>query len=88
METFLNTLEPKPKHGTKGEHRIFNGKWDENLQYSGDREGCDIYCGHCNHWNTVKGTGILFQFMNCKNCNQSFLKKSLINTYSYGNYIL
>lgn len=73
MSTFKNTIEPKPKHGDKGEYRMFTGTWNNNLQYSGDRSGCDIYCEYCDHWNTVEGTHLLFQFENCKNCNNSFL---------------
>jgi hypothetical protein len=70
---YPNTIEPTPTHGSEGEYRRFFGKWDENLQYSGDRFGCDVYCGKCNHWNTVEGTNILFSVCgNCKNCGERF----------------
>jgi len=72
MEYFENTQEPAPAHGAKGPYREFIGAWSEDLIYSGDRMGRDIYCAKCNHWNTVKGTSILFEFMSCKNCNASF----------------
>lgn len=75
MDFYENKIEPKPAHGTKGEYREFIGQWSKDLQYSGDRLGCDIYCASCNHWNTVKGTGILFEFMSCKNCGTSLIKK-------------
>jgi len=75
MDYFENTIEPKPKHGDNGEYRQFVGIWNNNLTYSGDRFGRDIYCAKCNNWNTVKDTPLLFQFMNCKKCNTSFLEK-------------
>lgn len=72
---YINTIEPKPKHGEQGQHCTFIGAWDKNLQYSGDRLGNDIYCANCNYWSTVKGTGILFSIIGeCKNCGTSFRK--------------
>nr|DAI89639.1 MAG TPA: NUDIX domain protein [Caudoviricetes sp.] len=73
MDTYINTIEPKPKHGQEGQHREFIGYWDKELSYSGDRLGCDIYCSNCNHWSTVKGTNILFSVCGkCKNCGTKF----------------
>ncbi len=78
MDFYKNTIHPKPKHASSGEHRQFIGSWDENLQYSGDRLGNDVYCSNCDNWSTVKGMGILFSIIgNCKNCGQSFLEKNV-----------
>lgn len=66
-------MENKPAHGQRGDHREFIGKWDVNIQYSGDREGCDIYCGNCDTWNTVEGTNILYSVVGkCKKCGHPF----------------
>ncbi len=66
-------MDNKQEHGQEGKHRVFIGKWDENLQYSGDREGNDIYCGNCDTWNTVEGTNILFSVVGeCKKCCHRF----------------
>lgn len=75
MSTYLNTIEPKPKHGSNGKYNMFIGKWN-GTDYSGDRAGCDIYCAYCNHWNTVEGTNILFSVIGvCKNCGKSLSDK-------------
>jgi len=84
---FKNEISPKPKHLEKGEYRRFynqeekvfilpNGE-EVIVQYaSSAKEGCDIYCASCDHWNTVQGTSFLFSITGpCKNCSKSFLKE-------------
>lgn len=77
IDFYPNLQIPHPPHGTSGKHRQFIGKWNtDNLTYSGDRLGSDIYCANCNHWNTVKNTNILFSIVgNCKKCGTSFYKE-------------
>lgn len=80
LDSYPNTDTPTPKHIEKGPYRefhnkssvdfILNGVSTVAFQYSSStRQGCDIYCAHCNHWNTVKGTSILFELTGkCKVC--------------------
>lgn len=73
MDYYLNTQEPKPEHGEQGQNRLFLGEWKDDLTYTGDRQGNDIYCSNCNHWSTVKGTSILFSVVgDCKKCGTPF----------------
>lgn len=76
LDFYKNTNESKPRHGEQGQHRAFVGVW-KGTNYTGDREGRDIYCAFCDYWNTVHGTGILFSVTgNCKVCGASFLKSN------------
>jgi len=77
-----------PKHKEKGEYRRFSGELkvktfflpdgsESKLQYYGSSiEGCDLFCGQCQHWNTIKNESVFFGVVgDCKKCGESWIEK-------------